>query len=119
MRMTPLHAPDGMTSAGGSSVRFAGVARHYAPVNGGGLAGFDFVQAHERDDDGLVHNHAWAASENAEADGPTGQREAGDGYFGAMPMVASRRHAATTQRKHDADYDDGLVHNHAWAASEK
>ena len=121
MRSTPLYAPDGMTSAGGASAGFADAGRRYTLANTGRLPGFDGVQAHERHDDGLVHNHAWAASENAEADGATAQREAGDGYFGATPIAVPRGQSSTTEaaRTREADHDDGLVHNHEWAVSGK
>jgi hypothetical protein len=46
-------------------------------------------------DDGLVHNHGWAAENPA----PAHQR--------ALPAQAAE------------DHDDGLVHSHGWACSER
>ena len=71
----------------------------------------------------------------AEAEGYTAtrhQREVGVGYFDAVAMAISGGKSSTTalSRQHRggavprrrpglgrADYDDGLVHAHAWAAS--
>jgi hypothetical protein len=90
MRFAPVYAPDGMMSAGHTVDRF---------------------------DDGLVHNHHWAVSADeaypSHDHGPTDRHH------------ASREvHATSTERfsepTHTYDrHDDGLVHNHDWAVSDK
>lgn len=92
MRLSPLYAPDGMAGAGGNSQRFR----------------LDAVQAHERYDDGLVHNHNWAASSNDAAPVRTSAPAGTPGRF----------HDHVTMQQQDR-YDDGLVHNHDWAVSGK
>jgi outer membrane receptor protein involved in Fe transport len=103
MRSTLLYAPDGMTSAGMGSTGMTS--------NGMGSNG----RHAERFDDGLVHNHHWAAGSD--------DAYGGHGHGGAhqrriltdADMVAIRRRAAVA---HDHDrHDDGLVHNHHWAVS--
>jgi hypothetical protein len=91
MRSTPLYAPDGM--AGGEARWFQ----------------FEAVHAHERHDDGLVHNHNWAASDHRETAAPVW-----------MPAIRTFAGSIETTRFDDDDrYDDGLVHNHHWAVSGK
>ena len=91
MRLTPLYAPDGMSSAG----RFT-----------------------ERFDDGLVHNHHWAVSAD-EAYPSHSQGSAMDTFHGWVSTradaVPAQRLGGTTGH----DHDDGLVHNHEWAVSSK
>jgi hypothetical protein len=84
MRSTPVYAPDGMSSFGTA-------------------AGAD-----DRFDEGLVHNHNWAAS-GGETCAPTGH--------GGMP-AASRFRAYDAVQAHER-MDDGLVHNHDWAVGGK
>ena len=84
MRSTAVYAPDGMT--GFSAAR----------------AAIDYF------DDGLVHNHNWAASSH--------DRPASAGFAG-MP-AASRFRAYDMVQAHER-FDDGLVHNHDWAVGGK
>lgn len=85
MRSTQVYAPDGMTGFG------AGRGR-----------------VDDRFDDGLVHNHNWAASAQ---DGPSPAGSAG------MP-AGSRFRAYDAVQAHER-FDDGLVHNHDWAVGGK
>ncbi|HYZ22116.1 MAG TPA: hypothetical protein VE690_08165 [Rhodopila sp.] len=95
MRTSPsLHTPDGMRT-GSHDLRQ------------GRLAGT--VLAHERHDDGLVHNHAWAVTTN-----DSGGRAEG-GYFDAAAMQAQAGRGMDAAVSMDDRYDDGLVHNHRWA----
>ncbi|HQT79882.1 MAG TPA: hypothetical protein PLD10_22800 [Rhodopila sp.] len=119
MNSYPLYAPDGMRVAGATS-------DHFADMRRSGSAGTPFstvrermgvVLPHERHDDGLVHNHAWAVTT---AHRP---RETGAGYFETAAMPATAGSSPTT-RAHafdraqlDERYDDGLVHNHHWAVT--
>jgi hypothetical protein len=100
MRSTPLYAPDGMAGAGSDRQRFE----------------LDAMQAHERYDDGLVHNHNWAVTTNFDA----------KGILGGTPFTRAFAGSAGTARFHEQDavqaherYDDGLVHNHDWAVTGK
>lgn len=103
MRSTPLYAPDGMAS-------------------------FGAVQAHDRYDDGLVHNHHWAVTAMPD------QRDVDAGYFdvgavavsGRMSSAAGFTSVTSTHQFQaygavhaDDRYDDGLVHNHEWAVTGK
>jgi hypothetical protein len=81
MRSTQVYAPDGMTG---------------------------FSAARENYDDGLVHNHNWAAASH---DRPS---SAG---FGGLP-AANRFRAYDAVQAHER-FDDGLVHNHDWAVGGK
>lgn len=100
MRSTPLYAPDGMMTADRGTERFAGTA------------------AHDRDDDGLVHNHGWATSGDA---GGTAPRPSSGMFstapFSSFPQTARFHHQPTVSK--DDRHDDGLVHNHEWAVSGK
>lgn len=84
MRSTPVYAPDGMAGFSGTRTLL------------------------DRFDDGLVHNHNWAASSH---DRPSQAGSAG------VP-AGSRVRAYDTVQAHDR-FDDGLVHNHAWAVGGK
>ncbi len=88
MRFNPLYAPDGMTSGGSSAERFddglvhnhhwaVSAAEAYPSHNPVPASARYFRQefspfqshrhnphAHDRHDDGLVHNHNWAVSGN-------------------------------------------------------
>jgi hypothetical protein len=97
MRSTPLYAPDGMMTAGRDTDRFVGTA------------------ASERDDDGLVHNHTWATSENANNPAATPGGMFPTIAFSRRPQMARFHHQAPAQT-HDR-HDDGLVHNHQWAVT--
>lgn len=88
MRSNSLHEASGMTR----------------PANSNSVT--EAIAAQEREDDGLVHGHAWA---------------------NALPMPARPAGASAPYVPHPSDvpdmrrdgYDDGLVHNHAWAASDR
>lgn len=98
MRSTPLYAPDGMMTAGRSTERFVGTA------------------ASERDDDGLVHNHAWATSGDVNKPATSGGMFSTTA-FSRQPQKARFHHHTPVQS--DDRHDDGLVHNHEWAVSGK
>lgn len=100
MRSIPLYAPDGLMTAGRGTERFVGTA------------------AHDRDDDGLVHNHAWAKSGDV---GGTAPRPS-NVMFPTMPFSGSPKMAVFHRQptvSMDDRHDDGLVHNHEWAVSGK
>jgi hypothetical protein len=100
MRSTPLYAPDGMAGTRGAPQRFS----------------FDAVQAHERHDDGLVHNHNWAVTADIGAMAGLGETSFIPTFTGSSEAARSRDHG--TPQAHDR-YDDGLVHNHDWAVTGK
>lgn len=100
MRPTPVYQPDGMTTAGFDYDRFTFVA----------------VQAHERHDDGLVHNHNWAVSTSADAKENYRSTRPSQMDGGWTEVVRLEGYSGS---HHDDRYDDGLVHNHHWAVSEK
>lgn len=62
---------------------------------------------HDGHDDGLVHGHGWACSEQPP-------------HAAALqaPRPAARRRYHHSPRP-ELDHDDGLVHDHAWARSER
>jgi hypothetical protein len=93
MRSTLVYAPDGMFGAGDVRERFK----------------LEAVQAHERHDDGLVHNHDWAATRNSQAPATRSMSRP------AKP-VRFQDHRPTQEQDR---YDDGLVHNHDWAVTGK
>ena len=63
---------------------------------------------HDHDhDDGLVHGHAWARSEQPP-----------HAAASHAPHPPERRRFHHTPRA-ETDHDDGLVHDHAWARSER
>ena len=64
-------------------------------------------ELHHDHDDGLVHGHAWARSE---------QPQHASALHAQHP--AERRRFHHTPRA-ETDHDDGLVHDHAWARSER
>jgi hypothetical protein len=93
MRLNPLYAPDGLIGAGRSDVGRSG----------------------ERFDDGLVHNHHWAVT--ADEAYPSQDQGSVTEYGRSTGFEASPfRSVGTTVLAHD-HHDDGLVHNHHWAAS--
>jgi hypothetical protein len=77
---------------------------------------FEAIAAHERHDDGLVHNHNWAATTDFPA--MTILRDAAltRGLTGLTQE--DRFFDRTAVQAHD-HYDEGLVHNHDWAVSAK
>jgi hypothetical protein len=95
MRINPLYAPDGMMSAGSDLAGFSARA----------------VAAHDRYDDGLVHNHNWASSEEGRGTGVFDSLHLDDTFGGLSATSRSYDHS-------DDRFDDGLVHNHAWAVTE-
>ena len=95
---------------------------------------YGIVQAHERHDDGLVHNHTWAASEafsdsSARLDdyaAVQAHERHDDGLVHGHSWAASGSFAGSKARFHDHRavpvhewHDEGLVHNHEWAVSGK
>ena len=92
MRMTPLYAPDGMSSGG----RFT-----------------------ERFDDGLVHNHHWAVSadEAYPSHSQGSPMDTGHGRASTWDHVTGSRLGGAMNGHHH--HDDGLVHNHDWAVTSK
>lgn len=88
MRPAPLHAPDGFTSG-----RHDDAAARIPP---------GAMPAQDRQDDGLVHGHAWACSA-ARAPGPRRNTW-------SLPLVM-------LERGYGDHHDDGLVHNHGWAVT--
>jgi len=87
MPSTPPDAPDGMMTAGRATEQFVGTA------------------AGDRQDDGLVHKHAWARSETINK-----VAAASGGLFLSPPRM-SRFHHQIPVPTLDG-HDGGLVHNH-------
>lgn len=87
MRLNPLYAPDGMTSARRSTEYF---------------------------DDGLVHNHNWAVS--ADEAYPSQDQGSVTEYGRGSGVEISPFQSIGATIAHD-HHDDGLVHNHHWAVS--
>jgi len=91
MRFSPLYAPDGMISGG-----------HYA----------------DRFDDGLVHNHHWAVkADEAYPSHSHGPAVAVDAGRNRVSYETSPFQSHVEPTRADDRHDDGLVHNHGWAAS--
>jgi hypothetical protein len=95
-----VYQPDGMTSAGFDYDRFTFVGVH----------------AHERHDDGLVHNHNWAVSKSDDAMESFRAARSSSVLAGWTEVG---RFADDSSDRQDDRYDDGLVHNHEWAVTGK
>jgi hypothetical protein len=122
MRSHAVYAPDGM-GMGRGELRTVPAETSDAGLDPVGRMMLEAVLPHERHDDGLVHSHGWAVS-------PTGgatPRESGS-YF--CPHFSTRSDRADANAMETAArgaplgaaavtecYDDGLVHNHHWAAT--
>lgn len=102
MQPSPLFSPDGMNLTSRNSMD---LPVHAVRTEGATLRErMAIVLPHERDDDGLIHSHAWASTANPGPSCPDRQQ------------AAQLRHHMEVVLPHER-HDDGLVHGHRWAAS--
>jgi hypothetical protein len=94
MRISPVYAPDGM-AVGGARAAYATDEKVDLRQRMG------IVLAHERNDDGLVHNHNWASSA-----APVAKT--------AAPVPAATLRTLMDVVLPQDRHDDGLVHHHTW-----
>jgi hypothetical protein len=72
-------------------------------------------QAHDRYDDGLVHNHNWATTDTFGATTTSEGTPFTRAFTGSIDRARSQDYSTRAQEP----FDDGLVHNHDWAVTGK